>query len=462
MLLTGALVVYLLGSLLRFAVDDHPLSFVDEHVHLDTQFKVHEGSYPHRGAVYGEALIREWACGAGHQAGPPLVPCSDPTLGPEDLPSGQYTSGYIHYPTYFLGGEAFRRVVEVAAGPRYPLDVYRAYAAVVLALGVALCGALAWRLLRLRGAALVAATLVPVASSQFLMFGTLVNPMASAVLAGALIAGAGLRWVLSGRGYWWLVAATAAAAGVAVTNSLPAGAFVIAIVAAIVLRRVGRNVDTRWRPRWWHAAVLAAVLVAPIAVFGQVNSRRATVSNGTLYGFYDFDSWTSVLVGAVRELATFHGPWLEVEVLNAAEGDTVTRFVRALGYGIPLWVTIVVVGSIVLGAFTRPRAVEPGATADAAQTAHIAVAATGGRPASALAVLAASTLAAVVLYPPAMRISNALTMGFDNGVVARYTMAFTPLLVWLALLVTQDRPGIARVLAVLGTVGLLSVGATAW
>jgi len=449
LLLAGA-VAYLVAALLRLAVDGHPLSVIDEHVHLDTQLEVHDGTFPYRGSRYGDGLIEEWACGAGHEAGALAKPCGDPTLGPADLPSGQYTSGYIHYPTYFVGGEAFRRLVESVAGPQRPLDVYRAYAALLMALGVMACGIVSWRL-RLRGPALLGGTLAPVSAAAILLYGTTVNPTSSAVLTGALLGGAGLRWVLTGRGYRWLLAATALAACVAVTDSLPAGAFIIAIVVALVLRRSGRSLDSPWQPRWWHAALLAGVVVVPVLAWGQVIAHRATIPDSTLYAAYGFESWTPVVSDSLRELFTLHSPWNQASVLEAGTGRPLNALVRAAGYGIPLWVTVLVFGTLVLGTLGVVRRA-PAAAPSARDPRG---------PASSLRVLAASTLAAVVLYPPALHVSNAVTGGFNTGIVDRYSISFAPLLVWLALLLTRDRPAVAGVLAALSVVCVISVGAVA-
>ena len=110
-------------------------------------------------------LVREWACGVGHEAGAAMAPCDHPDLGPVSLPSGVHTTGYIHYPTYFVVGEAYRAVEESVADPDSWVDTYRRYAALVTVAGLLACLAAAWAL-GLRGAGLVAGTLLPSASSS--------------------------------------------------------------------------------------------------------------------------------------------------------------------------------------------------------------------------------------------------------------------------------------------------------
>jgi hypothetical protein len=475
LLVVAGFVLYLLVSLMRLAADDHPMSFIDEHTHLDTQFKVHNGTFPHRGSLYGPLVIDEWACGVSHQAGPTLVPCGDPALGPDDLVSGKYTTGYIHYPTYFVGGEAFRVVSDAVTGDRRPIDVYRQFAALMFTLGVVASAVISWRL-GLRGSALVAATFVPSAASGILMFGTMVNPMSTALLAGALIGGATLRWMLTGRGFWLVALATAFAASIAVTDSLPAGSVVLAILFALVLRARGIGLDTPWRPRWWHAAVLAVVLVAPIVGFGQVIAGRATVPDTALYGGFGFQSWTPVLVGSLRELAVLHNPWQEGSILEIADNDTSSLLVRSVGYGIPEWVTVLVLGCVALVALGLGRQAltvrRPVAGADASTSpadevrpdtsGGVADGAARPRQVRTIGVLATALLAGIVLYPPALRLSNALTAGVDNGIVARYSIAFAPLLLWVALLATRPLRGYSRLLAGLGLLSVVALCVSAW
>ena len=252
------------------------MSAVDEHMHLDTHVHVHQGSYPYRGSLMTMDVVREWACGIGHEAGAAMAPCDHPDLGPNSLPSGIYTSGYIHYPTYFLAAEGYRAVEEAVADPDSWVDTYRRYAALLTIAGLVAC-LVGGRALGFRGAALVAATVAPTATAGILLYGTIANPQAAAIPLGALIAWTGIRWMQSGRGFWWLAAATALASGVAVTHSLPAGVFMLAIIAAPLLRRFGWRVSGDWDPRWWQLVVLTVLVVAPVIMFGWW-TRRAPPS----------------------------------------------------------------------------------------------------------------------------------------------------------------------------------------
>jgi hypothetical protein len=76
--------------------------------------------------------------------------------------------------------------------------------------------------------------------------------------------------------------------------------------------------------------------------------------------------------------------------------------------------------------------------------------------------LTACTLAGVLVYPVLLRTSNAINVGFDFPVVARYSIGFAPLLVWLVLVAVQDRPLLTRGLAVVATASCLAVGLAIW
>lgn len=457
-------------SLLRYSTAEHPMSFIDEHTHLDNQFKVHNGTYPYRGALYGDEVVTEWACGVGHQAGPPALACQDPALGADDLVSGKYTTGYIHYPTFFLGGEAYRFVADVVSDAR-PLNVYRSYSAVMFILGIAVCGLLSWRL-GLRGAALFAGTFVPVASSQMMLFGTIHNPMSTAVLAGAVIAFTSIRWVTTGRGFGWVVASIGGAAVVAVTDSLPGGAVMLMVLAALALPLFGRHVAGPWKPRWWHLAVIALTLVVPIVVFGQFISRRATAADSEIYGGYGFESWTPIIVGAIREMFVFHNPWAEVMLLEVTDNNPVKLAVRAMGYGLPETISFLVIGAAALFAVRAlrerrdagsvPTRVEADSPVAADSPVEVDASSGDSRAVGVLPLLAGATLLGMTLYPPALRLVNAIQAGVDFGIVARYSMSFAPLVVWLALLGTRHAPWFARLLAGAAALGLGALCVQAW
>ena len=463
---TAAVVVLLLVALTtlwRVAGGGHPFSAIDEHVHADTQVRVHNGGFPRRGDLIGQEVVDAWVCRLGHQTITWEAACGSPEAVPANIPSGSYTAGYIHYPTYFLGGEVFRAALEVVSPGGSPVDTYRRYAAVVLTLGVLASLVLARRL-GFRGAALAAATFAPVAGTPILVFGTIENPSAAAPLCGALVAGAGLRWVLTGRGFGWLAGASVVGAAVAVTTSLPTGVFVLACLGAIVQRRRGRVPETGWHPGWWHVAVLAAILVVPIVAFGSWTSARALVSNEELYSPYGVASWTDVLVGAVVELATPHLPWATDGNLVSLDPSLLRRLLMAVSVGAPFLLTVLVGGALALGAMgaLRPISTDADRGTDGTDGARGHDGGDELRRVSPLPLLAGACIVGMLLYPPLLRLANAVNVGIDYPIVTRYSISMLPLLVWVALLQVRDHAAYGRVLGAVAAGTVLAVCLGAW
>ncbi|WP_404431835.1 hypothetical protein LG299_15510 [Microbacterium lacus] len=456
--IASLILVFLGASLVVIASDDHPMSFLDEHAHYDTALKMHDGELSYRGALYEEEVVDEWACGVGHQAGGLIHGCGDPLLNVRDVTSGQYTSGYIHYPTYFLGAEAFRAVSTAVFGPQSGLTEYRVFSGLLVWLGFAVGGVFAY-VLGIRRWGLIAAVTLPAAATSIFVMGTMVTPNSTGPLAGALVAGTGLLWVQRGRGFVWLALASVFAASTAVISSLPVGGFILLIFAASIARARGWQFEGAWRPKFWQALVLGLIVVAPVIAWGRYISATATVSNADVYGPYQLQGWGRVIRGAIQELFAFHSPWTEWNLGMPPSGGPVSVALRAAAGGIPLWVTIAVVGAVVLAVFgvvMKSRGDAGEATGGTGFTADSSLSTvTRVRTFRTHQMLAAGTLLTIVLYPAALRVSNALNFGVEFGIVARYSMAFAPLLVLLALiLIPQQR--FAIVLAGLGIVGVIT------
>ncbi len=455
----AAALVVALGALLGLAAvrvvgAEDPLSIVDEHAHLDYALRVHDGVVPLRGMEYDQRVVDEWACGVGHEAGAPWT-CGDPAASAATLPSGRYTSGYIHYPTYFVAADGFRRALDATGAQLRPLTAYRGFSAVCLVLGVVACAGAA-RAAGLRGSALVAAALAPSAGGSVLLFGVLVNPVSTAVLCGGLVAWAAVRWVRSGRGFWVVVAASALAAGTAVTSSLP----VVAVGAAATFvwwrRRTGRRVDGPWRPHLGHVGLLAAVVLAPVVVWGRVIAARAVVPNAELYGAYPVPPALELLGGGLLELGP-HVAWVDPLASRLVGDATVGALARGAAYAATAWlgpVVVVVAVLLLLGVVVVTARRTPGGEARDEPAASVAPASRWAQPAVALV---AGTVLALVAHAPLLRISNALTMGIDHPVVARYALALSPLLVLGVLLALRDRR-VDRLLATLAVVAVAGVG----
>jgi hypothetical protein len=440
----SAVIVVLFGaSITTYALNGHQMSVVDEHVHFDTAVKMQHGELVHRGSLYGDELVHEWACGVGHQGGPLPHACGDPALSVHDLPSGIYSTGYIHYPTYFAAAAAFHAAVTAVFGPQNDLSVYRLFSAILLILGVVASGVSAW-ILGIRRSGLIAAVTLPVAASSVAILGGMVTPNSTVVLAGALIAVSGFAWVRRGKGFVWVVLATAFASCNAVIDSLPVGAFLVAILGVVVLRWRGWVLSSDvWRPTLWHFAGLAAIVVAPVIAWGRYIAATATVNNSDIYGAYAVGGWRAVLTGAIQEFAGLHSPWYDGSYGIPVKKSTFFGTLRLVSASWPTWITVFVFGALLFIVLRTNFDVRPRRMADLLAR----------RVMDPLHVVAVGALITVALYPVALRVSNVFTFGIDSGIVARYSTAFGPLLALLILLAVPQRR-LHRVAAIIGTVGI--------
>jgi hypothetical protein len=458
-------------TLWRLAGEGRPLSAVDEYAHADTAFKVHKGRYPFRGAVLSQEVIDTWHCYTGHTVITWEAECGSPESRPKGLPapSGKYTTGYIHYPTYFVAGEVARRGHDVTVGEaEQPIDTYRQFAAAMTAVGMAVGGLAAWRL-GLRGWALAAGAFAPGAAPSILVYGTMVNPQSIALLCGALIAWSGIRWIRTGRGFWWLAAAVAFASSIAVTAALAGGVFLLACLLALVLRLRGREFDSGWTPRWWHAGVLTVILVAPILLFGAWIESRATIDDSFLYAHYQLQDWSTLWFGVWAEIWVTHLPWVDDGSLVRPELSQLRNYARAVGLGMPFLVTTLTAGGVLLSATgaLRPRrgdtTPEPeGTTAAEAEATAAEAETTPRKPHSAMALLALASALGILIYPPALRLLNAINYGIDHAIVSRYSISLTPLFVLIVLIQGRDHPWVGRLLGVVATAGVVTLCITSW
>lgn len=428
-------------------LDRQPMSVIDEHVHFDTALRIHNGELSHRGDLVSMDVVREWACGVGSQAGGLMRTCDDPELGPDELLSGKYTTGYIHYPTYFVGAEGFRQAVEAIAGPRNPLTTYRMFSMLMLSAGLVACGVVAHKL-GLRGISLLAAVVVPAAASETVRMGVIFNPNSMTILFGALIAGTGLRWLQTGKGFAWLLAVTALASCIAVVASLPAGAVLLAAILAWVGARRGWRLAGGCTPGLKHIALLVAALVVPIIGWGRYVEATATASNAVVYEIFKITSVPGLIGTLGAEFTRLHSPWSESPDALTFGTSRLAITLREMGNGIPLWITILVIGGLVLtfcGAVSR-RHPEPHTD----ETRRLV------KVVDPCILLAGSAVAGVVLYPVALHLSNAITFGIDVFIVNRYSMGFAPMLVLLALLLIPHRR-FTWLLVALGAFGTLAL-----
>jgi hypothetical protein len=508
-----AVVAFLGVAAVHVVLQRDPMSVVDEHVHYDYALRIHDGVVPYRGLVYSDALVHEWACGVGHEAGAPWT-CGDPAVSVNTLPSGKYTTGYIHYPTYFVAADEFRRATAGWFGLQGDaITALRLFSVVGLVIGVLLCLA-SGRVVGLRGPGLVAASLAPVASSATVLMAVIINPSSFAVACGALVAATGLWWVTRGTGFWALAIAATVGALEATTSSLPGIGFGLAAAVGIWLRWRGRPVAGPWLPRVWHVVVLALITVVPVLVWGRINAARATVPNSAIYGAFPKGTFLDQLSGALVELGP-HLPWVNgVQprlVGTAAAAGATSSFQSA----VTLWVgplvgftlLLVLIGVVPVRRLAQagelaaagaegerarssaaaqasqdePRADEvppdevPSDEVDGDEVAGDELSADEpaspdrrtGRPAwsrllaDPLAVVALAQGVVLVAFPPLLRLSNTVVFGINTGIVDRYSLSLAPVLVVVTLALVQRRV-FSWLLAVLSLLVTTALAVAVW
>lgn len=241
-------------------VRDHPqFSPVDEPQHFDYALKAPLGGV-RIGELRGLDATREVACrGIAYPGWAPGVPglpdCGDPLPDPASSHAYGYNSAYLHTPAYYLAtgwaGEAVLRL----PGVNSSLTAYRLVGVVWLAAGLGLV----WYALGLArvGVWSRAAVVGLLGVSPMVVHASaFVNPDATALLGGAMVLVALLKWE-SGRWPWWAVPlASAVAVGLKLTNSAAVG-----VVAVYLGLRIWQKRD-RVRERLIVAVTSSAVAAA--------------------------------------------------------------------------------------------------------------------------------------------------------------------------------------------------------
>jgi len=286
-----------------------------------------------------------------------------------------------------------------------------------------------------------------------------VNPGSTTILTGVLVGGTGLLWIRRDRGYVWFALSVALSSGVAVTSSLPAGGFLIAMLVVLIGRRFWPEVAKGWTPRWWQLTVTAVLVIIPVIVWGRVIAARATIANDVLYGFIPPSGKQDIIVGAVQELSSLHTPWRETLGIKGEPEIFLARVVHAFSLGGPTWITVVVFGGLVISLFFaagQRRTASSSTALDDSEfewTRFSTIASSW----TALQWVILGSLLTVVLYPPALRVSNWLNFGFDYPIVDRYSSALAPILGFILIVLIRNRAlawslGATAVLVAVGTV----------
>ncbi len=305
-------VVAVVVGIVVLQVRDHPkFSRVDELQHFDYVLKSPSAGV-RIGEQYGLEAVRVVACRGidlpGWEPGTPkLSECGDPLPDPSLSHSNGYNTAYLHTPVYYsataLAGSAVLRLPGVDSW----LVAYRLVGAVWLAAGLALV----WYALGLVnvgvwGRAAVVGLLG--VSPVVVHASALLNPDATALLGGAAVLVALLKWE-SGRWPWWTVpAVSAVAVWLRLTNSAAVG-----VVAVYVVLRVWQKRD-RVRERLLVAGTSFAVAVLSVLAWRLWQRYRQLDEEQDLplyvaerFGYF---RWTSVDDQLRAVLTPFRDQWV--------------------------------------------------------------------------------------------------------------------------------------------------------
>jgi len=293
-----------LAVLVALHVRDHPaLSHIDELQHMDYALKS-PFHVPRHGDSIGQEAMREAACRGidyplrlgidalgdwlhltgerGIETLNPdsvprahLPPCESPELTPGQFPNSGLNTASPHPPVYYTATAVGGMVIEAAPGVGSPATGARLVG--MLWLGAA--AAVVWHALAGLGASTwVKALLIGslAVSPTVLHESSIINPDATALLGGALVLAAALRWDAGRAPGWLLPLASLVAVWLKFTNSVAVGA----AAAYLALRAWQRrdNLTTRQlRSRWAVVGAALALAVASILVWSAVQDARGHI-----------------------------------------------------------------------------------------------------------------------------------------------------------------------------------------
>ncbi|MXW59773.1 MAG: hypothetical protein F4124_12975 [Acidimicrobiia bacterium] len=315
-----AAVLVAVAVLVGLHVRDHPaLSHIDELQHADYTLKS-PFHVPRHGDTIGQEAMEEAACRGidyplrlsidalndwlhltGERGVPQLSPdsivqvqlppCRSLLLSPDQFPNSGLNTASPHPPVYYtataLGGEAIEAVPGVDSpitGARLAGILWLGAAAMVLWYVLGSLGASSWIKTLLIGLLVVSPTVLHESS--------IINPDTTALLGGALVLAAALRWEGGRAPSWLLPLATLVAVWLKFTNSVAVGATVVYLAVRAWQRR---DDLTPAKIRRWSMVTGAAVIVtvASIITWSAVQDARGHIDAEQLptNAIYQVDSF---------------------------------------------------------------------------------------------------------------------------------------------------------------------------
>ncbi|MBC7590377.1 MAG: hypothetical protein H7226_04945 [Salinibacterium sp.] len=268
-----ALVVLVLVGMAVCLVNtaENPTHFspYDEWVYYDYVTKVPTQLFVRQGEVIGEPALEAMACD-GDAFGPRGEPCTGPKgvyNEPNLYPQGGLTSADPYTPAYFVITWAAGKVIEFVSGATF-LTSARATGALWMGSGLIMLFLL-FRQFRLRNIVALGLGLAYVGIGHFAF--SYISTDAPSLLVGSTLAWLAVRFMRTGRGGGWLIAASMVGTWFKVTNLLAVGLVALTFVIYALMRGKATAIDgiPRSRRLVVYAALMAvAGVVAELAWLG--------------------------------------------------------------------------------------------------------------------------------------------------------------------------------------------------
>lgn len=315
-----AAVVVAVAVLVGLHVRDHPaLSHIDELQHMDYTLKS-PFHVPRHGDTIGQQAMGEAACRGidyplrlsidtlndwlhltGERGVPQLSPasivqvqlppCGSLLMTPDQFPNSGLNTASPHPPVYYTATALGGAVIETAPGVDSPVTgarlvgiLWLGAAAVVLWYVLGSLGASSWAKALLIGLLVVSPTVLHESS--------IVNPDTTALLGGALVLGAALRWEAGRAPGWLLPLASLVAVWLKFTNSVAVGAAVLYLAVRAWQQR-GNLSRQRVRSLLAIGGAAIALTLASIISWSAVQDARGHIPTEQLptNAIYQVDSF---------------------------------------------------------------------------------------------------------------------------------------------------------------------------
>lgn len=290
--------------LVALHVRDHPaLSHIDELQHMDYTLKS-PFHVPRHGDTIGQEAMEEAACrgidyplrlaiddlndwlhltgergvaelGPSTVARAQLPPCRSLLLAPDEFPNSGLNTASAHPPLYYTATALVGEVIEAApsvdspvTGARLAGILWLGAAAIVLWYVLGSLGASTWSKALLIGLLAI--------SPRVLHESSIINPDTTALLGGALVLAAAVRWDAGRAPGWLLPLAALVAVWLKFTNSVVVG---VAVLFLAVRAWQRRDTLTRRQVLNWSAVAGTAVILtlATILAWSAVQDARGDI-----------------------------------------------------------------------------------------------------------------------------------------------------------------------------------------